>query len=95
MIRFLLLTLVPFAAPYAAWYLWKIFVAKPRIDPATGDQLPPEFGEAPRGKLLAAGVVSMLVVIGGFLLVHDHFKEEPYRAIDVEEFERSEQRGGE
>ena len=95
MIRLILLTLVPFAAPYAGWYLWKIFFASPRIDPATGDQLPPDFGEAPRGKLLAAGVALMLIVIGGFLLVHDHFKEEPYRPIDVKEFERSEQRGGE
>ena len=87
MIRLLLLVVLPLIAPYAAWYLWRIFVAPPRIDPATGDQLPPDFDEAPKGRLLFAAVLLMIAVIGTFLLVHDAFKEDPYRPIDVEKHE--------
>lgn len=94
MIRIALLAVLPFAAPYVGWYLWKIFIARPRLDPATGDQLPPDFEKAPRGRLLAAGVVCMVVVIGGFLLVHDRFKEDPYRPAEIEEIEREERRSG-
>lgn len=88
MIRLVVLVVLPLAAPYAAWYLWRIFVAAPRLDPATGDQLPPEFDRAPKGRLLAASFVLMALVIGGFLLAHDHFDEDPYRPIDVNEHER-------
>ena len=87
MIRLLLLVVLPLIAPYAAWYLWRIFVAAPRIDPATGDQLPPDFDEAPKGRLLLAAVLLMMAVIGTFLLAHDMFKEDPYRPIDVETHE--------
>lgn len=94
MIRLLLLAALPFAAPYVGWYLWRIFLSPPRIDPATGDQLPPDFGEAPRGRLLAAAVASMIAVVGGFLLVHDHFKDDPYLPVGVEEIEGDGPRGG-
>ena len=87
MIRLLLLAVLPLIAPYAAWYLWRIFVARPRIDPATGDQLPPDFDEAPKGRLLLAAVLLMIAVVGTFLLVHDRFKDAPYLPIDVEKHE--------
>lgn len=89
MISLLLMTILPLLAPYAAWYLWQIFVAAPRIDPATGDQLPPDFSNAPKGKLLLAAVGSMILVIGIFLAVHDQFADEPYAPISVEEGERN------
>ena len=94
MIRFILLTILPVAAPYVAWYLWHIFIAKPRIDSTTGDQLPPDFSKAPKGRLLISGIVLMFVVIGTFLLVHDRFKEQPYQPIDVEEYERHHDNAG-
>ncbi len=90
MIKFATLVILPLITPYITWYLWRIFVAKPKVDPVTGDQLIPEFDRAPKGRLLLASFILLILVIGGFLLIHDRFKEEPYRPIDVKEYERQE-----
>lgn len=88
MIRLLLLTFIPLLLPFVAWFVWRVFSGKPVIDPQTGDQVPPDLQKAPRGKLLAAGFVLMIVTVGSFLLFHQRFSEEPYKGIDVNEVER-------
>ncbi len=88
MIRLLLLTFVPFLLPFAAWFVWRVFAGKPVIDPQTGDQVPPDFQKAPRGKLLIVGFGLMVVTVGTFLLFQHRFADEPYKGIDVNEVER-------
>lgn len=88
MIRLLLMTILPLIAPYVAWYLWQVFCRKPVIDPATGDQVPPDFEKAPRGKLLVAGLALTALTVGGFLLAHRLIAKDPYVPLTVEEFLR-------
>jgi len=88
MIRLLLLTFIPLLLPFVAWFIWRVFRGTPVIDAQTGDQVPPDFQKAPRGKLLAAGFVLMFVTVGTFLLFQHHFADEPYKGIDVDEVER-------
>ena len=92
MIRFLLLTLIPLVVPFVAWYLWKVFSGRPRVDPKTGDQEPPNLGTAPLGKLLIGGVLLMILTLGIFLLIHDEFTRTPYKAIDLDKFEQNQKR---
>ena len=92
MIRFLLLTLIPLVVPFVAWYLWKVFSGRPRVDPRTGDQEHPNLGTAPLGKLLIGGVLLMILTLGIFLLVHDEFTRTPYKAIDLDKFEQNQKR---
>jgi hypothetical protein len=88
MIRLLLLTFIPLIVPFAVWFIWRVFSGTPQIDPQTGDQVPPDFEKAPRGKLFAAGVVLMIGTMGGFLLAHHYIADEPYKQINVDEFEK-------
>ena len=88
MIRLLILTFVPLLLPFAAWYAWRVFAEKPKIDPQTGEQIPPDFAKAPVVKLLILGFVLMGITIGGFLLAHSWISEEPYRPMSVDELER-------
>tara|TARA_R110000868_G_scaffold36962_7_gene130770 strand:+ start:38594 stop:38905 length:312 start_codon:yes stop_codon:yes gene_type:complete len=88
MIRLLLLTFIPLLLPFAAWFVWRVFSGTPKIDPQTGDQIPPDLKKAPRGKLWAAGFVLMFVTVGTFLLFQHRFADEPYKGIDVNEVER-------
>ena len=92
MIRFLLLTLIPLVVPFVAWYLWKVFSGRPRVDPNTGDQDPPNLSTAPFGKLLIGGVLLMILTLGIFLLIHDEFTRTPYKAIDLDKFEQNQKR---
>ena len=92
MIRFLLLTLIPLVVPFVAWYLWKVFSGRPRVDPKTGDQEPPNLDRAPLGKLLIGGVLLMILTLGIFLFVHDEFTRTPYKAIDLDKFEQNQKR---
>lgn len=92
MIRLLLLTILPLIAPYVVWYVWQVFCRKPVIDPATGEQVPPDFEKAPRGKLLAAGLVLMALTVGGFLVAHRLIAEDPYVPMTVDEFEKRQNR---
>ncbi len=97
MIRFLLLTIIPLVLPFVGWFVWKVFKGQPRVDPQTGDQIVPDLERAPRGKLLIAGIVLMLLTLGTFLLIHDRTANKPYQPIDVdavieqEELERRQQ----
>ncbi len=88
MIRLLLLTFGPLFAPLAGWYLWQVFGVKPKIDPVTGDQIPPDFQKAPKAKLAVAGVVLMFLTVGGFLLVHHLSAEDPYRPLTLDEMQK-------
>ena len=88
MIRLLLLTFIPFLIPFVGWFVWRVFSGAPKIDPQTGDQVPPDFEKAPRGKLLAIGFVLMVATVGAFLLFQHQFADEPYRGIDAKEVER-------
>ena len=88
MIRLLLLTFIPLILPFVAWFVWGVFSGTPKIDPQTGDQVPPDFRKAPSGKLLAAGFALMIVAVGTFLLFQHRFADEPYKGIDVNEVER-------
>ena len=92
MIRYLLLTIIPLVVPFVAWYLWKVFSGRPRVDPNTGDQDPPNLGTAPFGKLLIGGVLLMILTLGIFLFVHDEFTRTPYKAIDLDKFEQNQKR---
>lgn len=88
MIRLLLLTIIPLLLPFVGWFIWRVFSGTPKIDPQTGDQVPPDFEKAPSGKLLAIGFGLMVVTVGAFLLFHQRFAEEPYKGIDAKEIER-------
>lgn len=88
MIRLLLLTIIPLLLPFVGWFIWRVFSGTPKIDPQTGDQVPPDFEKAPRGKLLAIGFGLMVVTVGAFLLFHQRFAEEPYKGIDAKKIER-------
>lgn len=88
MIRFFLLTFVPLLAPFAVWYIWQVFGKPPQIDPATGDQVPPNFENAPRGKLWTIGIVLAALTVGGFLTIQHLWSEKPYTPIDVNKFEK-------
>jgi hypothetical protein len=88
MIRLLLLTFIPLLLPFIGWFIWRVFSGTPVIDTQTGDQVPPDIEKAPRGKLLAAGFVLMIVTVGTFLLFQHRFADEPYKGIDVNEVER-------
>ena len=55
MIRLLLLTIIPLILPFAIWYVWNVFGERPKLDPATGEQLPPKFKSAPIKMLAAIG----------------------------------------
>lgn len=88
MIRLLLLTFIPLLLPFVGWFVWRVFSGQPKIDPDTGDQVPPDFEKAPRGKLLAIGFGLMVVTVGTFLLFQHKFASEPYQGIDAKEIER-------
>jgi nicotinamide riboside transporter PnuC len=92
MIRFLLLTIIPLILPFVGWFVWKVFKGQPRVDPQTGDQIVPDLERAPRGKLLIAGIVLMLLTLGTFLLIHDRTANNPYQPIDVDEVIEQEER---
>jgi len=92
MIRFLLLTIIPLVLPFVGWFVWKVFKGQPRVDPQTGDQVVPDLERAPRGKLLIAGIVLMVLTLGAFLLIHDRMANKPYQPIDVDEVIEQEER---
>ncbi len=85
MIRFLLLIILPMAAPFAAWWLWRVFGRPPEIDPATGDQVPPDFEKAPLRGLFIAGALLTAVTVGIFLIAHQKSAEHPYQPIGTQE----------
>lgn len=93
MIRLFLLAFLSLFAPFAAWYVWQVFGKKPTIDPQTGDQVPPDFEKAPRGKLWAIGAVLSVLTVGGFLLFQQLYTEAPYKPIDVNKFEKPSMHG--
>lgn len=88
MIRLLLLTIIPLLLPFVGWFVWRVFSGTPKIDAQTGDQIPPDFQKAPRGKLLAIGFGLMVVTVGAFLLFQHRFADEPYKGIDAKEVEQ-------
>ena len=88
MIRLILLTFIPLLLPFVAWFVWRVFSGKPKIDPQSGDQVVPDFEKAPRGKLLAIGFGLMVVTVGAFLLFQHQFVDEPYTGIDAKEVEQ-------
>jgi len=69
MIRLFLIIMLPLILPFGVWYLWKVFGEPAELDPRTGDQIPPDFGNAPLGRLAIVGVVLMLLTLGVFILV--------------------------
>lgn len=89
MIRFLLLIILPLAAPFVAWYLWRVFGKPPTIDPVTGDQIPPDIEKAPIKALVLTALGLLALTVGGFLLAHDRFSDDPYIPIGIIEFERT------
>ena len=92
MIRFLLLTIIPLVLPFVGWFVWKVFKGQPRVDPQTGDQIVPDLERAPRGKLLIAGIILMVLTLGTFLLIHDRKANKPYQPIDVDAVIEQEER---
>jgi len=92
MIRFLLLTIIPLVLPFVGWFVWKVFKGQPRVDPQTGDQVVPDLERAPRGKLLIAGIILMVMTLGTFLLIHDRKANKPYQPIDVDKVIEQEER---
>ena len=88
MIRLLLLTFIPLLLPFVAWFVWRVFSGAAKIDPRTGDQVPPDFEKAPRGKLLAMGFGLMVMTVGAFLLFQHQYADEPYKGIDAKAIER-------
>ena len=92
MIRFLLLTIIPLFLPFVGWFVWKVFKGQPRVDQQTGDQVVPDLERAPRGKLLIAGIILMVLTLGTFLLIHDRKANKPYQPIDVDEVIEQEER---
>lgn len=92
MIRFLLLIFLPLAAPFLAWYLWRVFGVPPQIDPETGDQVPPDFANSPIRALVIAGVILMVLTVGGFLVAHRIIAQDPYHAIGVGGSEENQKR---
>lgn len=93
MIRLLLLTIIPLLLPFAAWYVWNVFGEKPKLDPATGEQEPPELKTAPLKMLSIVGVVLSALTLGGFLLFHDQTADKPYTPINVDDAEKKLDRG--
>ncbi len=93
MIRLLLVIVLPLVAPYVAWYCWKIFLEPPKIDPATGDQVAPSIVDAPRGKLLIAAFVLLILSVGGFLVAHYAIGQDPYQPIPEERYEQERRSG--
>lgn len=92
MIRFLLLIFLPLAAPFIAWYLWRVFGVAPQIDPDTGDQVAPDFADSPIRALAIAGAVLTVLTVGGFLLAHRIISQDPYHAIGVGGSEENQKR---
>lgn len=88
MIRLFVLAIASLLAPFVAWFVWQVFGHKPVIDPATGDQVPPDFQKAPRRALMTAGVVLAVLVVGGFLLAQQLITDKPYRPINVDKYEK-------
>ena len=93
MIRLLLLTIVPLILPFAIWFAWNVFAEKPELDPATGEQLPPELKNAPVKMLAAIGVLLSMLTLGGFLLFHEQMTDKPYTPINIDEAEKELERG--
>lgn len=93
MIRLLLLTVIPLILPLAVWYLWHVFGKKPKLDPSTGEQEPPEMTSAPIKVLTFVGVVLSLLTLGGFLFFHDQTVSAPYSPIDVDDAAKGLDRG--
>ncbi|MGB0630823.1 MAG: hypothetical protein ACPGRZ_09010 [Alphaproteobacteria bacterium] len=93
MIRLLLLTIIPLFLPFAAWFAWNVFAEKPKLDSATGEQVPPELKSAPLKGLAIAGVLLSAVTLGSFLLFHDKTSDQPYTPINVDEAEKELERG--
>ena len=85
MTRLLLLTIIPLILPFAIWYVWNVFGERPKLDPATGEQLPPKFKSAPIKVLAAIGVFLSVLTLGGFLLFHEQTTEKPYTPINIDE----------
>ena len=92
MIRFLLLTIIPLVLPFVGWFVWKVFKGRPHVDPQTGGQIVPDLERAPRGKLLIAGIILMVLTLGTFLLIHDRKANKPYQPIDVDKVIEQEER---
>jgi len=92
MTRFLLLTIIPLVLPFVGWFVWKVFKGQPRVDPQTGDQVVPDLERAPRGKLLIAGIVLMVLTLATFLMIHDRKANKPYQPIDVDKVIEQEER---
>ena len=84
MIRLLLLTIIPLILPFAIWYVWNVFGERPKLDPATGEQLPPKFKSAPIKMLAAIGVFLSVLTLCGFLLFHEQTTEKPYTPITID-----------
>jgi hypothetical protein len=88
MIRFLLLIFLPMAVPFGAWWLWRVFARPPQIDPATGDQVPPDFDKAPLRGLFLVGALLTALTVGVFLIAHQESSEHPYQPIGTLEAPR-------
>ena len=69
-----------------------MFKGQPRVDPQTGDQIVPDLERAPRGKLLIAGIILMVMTLGTFLLIHDRKANKPYQPLDVDKVIEQEER---
>ena len=93
MIRLLLLTIIPLILPFAAWYVWNVFGENPKLDPATGEQLSPEFKNAPLKMLAIVGVVLSALTLGAFLLFHEQTTEKPYMPINIDNAEKRLEKG--
>ena len=93
MIRLLLLTIIPLILPFAIWYVWNVFGERPKLDPATGEQLPPKLKSAPIKMLAAIGVFLSVLTLCGFLLFHEQTTEKPYTPINIDEAEKELDRG--
>ncbi|MEE2997627.1 MAG: hypothetical protein VX700_10860 [Pseudomonadota bacterium] len=93
MIRLLLLTIIPLILPFAFWYLWSVFGEKPKLDPATGEQDLPKLKSAPLKMLVIIGIFFSLLTLCGFLLFHDQTSDNPYNPINVDDAEKTLDRG--
>lgn len=93
MIRLLLLTIIPLVLPFVVWFVWNVFAEKPKLDAATGEQIPPELKTAPLKMLGIIGVLLSALTLGGFLLFHDKTADKPYTPINVDEAEKKLDKG--
>ena len=90
MVRLLLLTVLPLIFPFAVWYVWRVFLGEPNIDGKSGEEILPDFGSAPRGRLLIIGLLLMTLTLGSFMAAQQYFVGSPYKPLDMDKFEERE-----